>query len=82
MTWWPEHSKNTSVCESLKKLTKEDYFNNMLIDVDFLGKDESDSGDKPFTTQSADNESYSGPTHKPMKRGKSFRQMTGRLLLT
>jgi len=51
----------------------------MPINAGFLGKDESDSGDKPFTAQSAYN---SGPTHKPMKTGKSFHQITGRLLLT
>ena len=79
MTWRPEYSKNISVCESLKKLTNEDPFDNMPINVGFLGKDESDSGDKPCTVQSDYN---SGPTHKPMKTGKTFHQITRRLLLT
>jgi len=66
----PEFSKNRGVCESLKKLTNEGHFDNMLIDVDFRGKDASDSGGKPFKTQSADNETYSDPSHKSMKTGK------------
>jgi len=66
----PEFSNNISVCESLKKLANENHVDNMPINVDFLGKDASDSGDKPFTEkQSADNGTYSGPSHKPMKTG-------------